>query len=107
MRRGSLLAALAAVATLGVAAGPVAVQDTTLAYVVQTVTLRGATIRVEPRTRPQRLTPAFPVTAVTSIEVPAGVPVTLSEARIDELAYAIADTAEFPGVRGVQIDFDV
>ena len=107
MRRRSLLAGIAALAALAAPARPAAVQDTALAYLVQTVTLRGATMRIDARHRPQRLTPSFSVTAVTRIEVPAGEAVRLSDGRVDELAYAIADTAELPGVRGVSIDFDV
>ena len=77
-----------------------------VAYVVQTITLRGATVRIDPRPRPQRDSPSSGVIAVTSIDVPAGAAVDLSEGQLEQLAYAIADTAEIPLVGDVQVDFD-
>ena len=77
-----------------------------VAYVVQTITLRGATVRIDPRPRPQRVSPSSGVIASTHIEVPAGAAVALSDGQVEQLAYAIADTAEIPLVRAVQIDFD-
>ena len=77
-----------------------------VAYVVQTITLRGATVRIDPRPRPQRASPASGVIGSTRIEVPAGAAIDLSHGQVDQLAYAIADTAEIPLVGAVQVDFD-
>jgi hypothetical protein len=81
-------------------------QDMAVAYIVQTITLRAATVRIDPRPRPQRDSPSSDVIAATRIEVPAGAAVDLSQGQIEQLAYAIADTAEIPLVGAVQIDFD-
>ncbi len=81
-------------------------QDMGVAYVVQTITLRGATVRTEAGHRPQRVSPAADVTAITRIEVPAGAAVALSDGQVEQLAFAIADTADLPGVADVQVDFD-
>ena len=77
-----------------------------VAYVVQTITLRGATVRIDPRPRPQRVSPSSGVIAGTRIEVPAGAAVDLSDGQVEQLAYAIADTADIPLVGAVQVDFD-
>ena len=77
-----------------------------VAYVVQTVTLRGTTLRVDPRPRPQRDSPSSGVIGVTRIEVPAGAAIDLADGQLEQLAYAIADTGEIPLVGAVQIDFD-
>ena len=81
-------------------------QDMAVAYIVQTITLRAATVRIDPRPRPQRDSPSSDVIAATRIEVPAGAAVDLSQGQIEQLAYAIADTAEIPLVGAAQIDFD-
>ena len=81
-------------------------QDMAVAYVVQTITLRGPTIRTEARHRPQRVSPASDVIAITRIEVPAGAAVSLTDGQLEEVAFTIADTAELPGVGEVQVDFD-
>ena len=99
------LALLATVAPAQTQAGSQA-QDMSVAYVVQTITLRGPSIRTEARHRPQRVSPASDVTAITRIEVPAGAGVSLSDGQLEGVAFAIADSAELPGVDEVQVDFD-
>ena len=100
MRTVILFCALSMAATLWPS------QDMGVAYVVQTITLRGVTFRTDPGHRPQRVNSAAEVTAITRLEVPAGASIALSQGQLEELAFAIADTAELTGVRAVQIDFD-
>lgn len=103
-----LRCALALLAALHPAQTPVQAQpqDMGVAYVVQAITLRGATIRTEAIHRPERITPAAAVIGITRIDVPAGAAVFLSPAQIEQLAYTIADTADLPRVNAVQVDFD-
>ena len=104
--RSLTLCTLAAVAALCPTPAPLVAQDMAVAYIVQTITLRGGTVRNDPRHRPQRLAPASDVTAITRIEVPAGAAVSLSQGQLEDVAFSIADTAELPQVKTVQIDFD-
>ena len=105
----TLLGAVALLATPRLA--PIGVraqeQEMSLAYIVQTITLRGPTVRTELRQRPERVSPASSVTAITRIEVPAGVAASLTDDQLEQVAFAVADTADLPGVQEVQVDFDV
>lgn len=78
--------------------------DTGVAFLAQTITISSGASIVAPRRQPLRVSPDTPIAAVTRVEAPGAVP--LAQGRIDEIAAAIARTAELPRVSAIQIDFD-
>ena len=77
--------------------------DVGVAFLAQTITIDEQRIAITPRRWPLKVLPATMLSAVTRIEMPVTRSVEDDESRI---AKAIADTARFPGVAAVQIDFD-
>lgn len=77
--------------------------DVGVAFLAQTITIDADRVAITPRRWPLKVGPATMLSAVTRIEMPVTRPVTNDQSRI---AKAIAETARFPGVAAVQIDFD-
>lgn len=77
--------------------------DVGVAFLVQTITIDEERIAITPRRWPLKVLAGTILSAVTRIEMPVTRSVADDESRI---AKAIADTARFPGVAAVQIDFD-
>ena len=77
-----------------------------VAFLSQTIHLQAAAIGINPRRQKLLVSPATPLLAVTRIEAASADPSQLDDRRLARLAMDIAATATFPGVRGVQIDFD-
>lgn len=74
-----------------------------VAFLAQTLELRGSTTSVLPRRQPLTVDPATPLIAVTRIETRSAA---LTAAQREQAAAAIARTAALPRVTAVQIDFD-
>jgi hypothetical protein len=77
--------------------------DVGVAFLAQTITIDRDRVAIVPRRWPLKVNPATLLSAVTRIEFPATRALAGVEGRI---AQAIADTARFPGVTAVQVDFD-
>ncbi len=77
--------------------------DTGVAFLAQTVTIDPDRVTIASRRWPLKVAPGTMLSAVTRIEMPVTRPVDDDAERI---ARAITETARFPGVAAVQIDFD-
>ena len=77
--------------------------DAGVAFLAQTVTIDRDRVTIASRRWPLKVNPATMLSAVTRIEMPVTRALDDEEGRV---AQAIADTARFPGVAAVQIDFD-
>jgi hypothetical protein len=78
-------------------------RDVGVAFLAQTITIEEQRIAITPRRWPLKVLPGTMLSAVTRVEMRVTRTVADDEARI---AKAIADSARFPGVVGIQIDFD-
>jgi Protein of unknown function (DUF3142) len=81
-------------------------EQTGIAYLETTVTLRGDEVALSPRMQPLRVPDGAFVEAVVRVEVDGRSPPTLSTGQRQVLADAMVAAADGPGVRGVQVDFD-
>ena len=79
--------------------------DVGVAFLAQTIVVRGGRVDVVPRRQPLRVSDGTPLIAVTRIEVPARESAALTPAALERMARAIAETAR-PRITAVQIDFD-
>lgn len=77
--------------------------DAGVAFLAQTVTIDPDRISIASRRWPLKVAPRTMLSAVTRIEMPVTRRV---DADAERIARAIAETAHFPGVAAVQIDFD-
>ena len=77
-----------------------------VAFLSQTIHLRTGAITIEPRRQPLQVSDTAVVMAVTRIEVPPSHPLSVSDGDLTRVATAIAGTATWPRVHGVQVDFD-
>jgi hypothetical protein len=76
--------------------------DVGVAFLAQTVTATARAHVVLPRRQPLRVAAVTPLIAVTRIEMPGGE----ASAPLDDIARAIASTADLTRVSAIQIDFD-
>ena len=79
---------------------------TGVAFLVQTITVAGQDVAIDPRRQPLQVDPSLPLIAVTRIESPAPKREAMTGAELSTIVTAIARTATMPNVRAVQIDFD-
>jgi hypothetical protein len=77
-----------------------------VAFLAQTVLLRGDDVVVRPRRQPLNLPPGTKLEAVTRVESDRKQSPQLSPAQRQSLASSIAEIAALPNVSAVQIDFD-
>lgn len=77
-----------------------------VAYLAQTLVLTGSEWRRTPRLQPLVVPDGTYLEAVSRIEVDRRRGADYSEAQLDGLVRSIVETADRPGVRSVQIDFD-
>jgi len=78
--------------------------DTGVAFLAQTIAIDDRRVRLVPRRQPLRVADAAVLIAVTRIEFP--ITRAVDEHDLDRMAVAIVETAGFPRVKAVQIDFD-
>jgi hypothetical protein len=83
-------------------------RDVAVAYLAQTLTLRGDNVVYQPRRQPLKVSPNTKLMAVTRIESrkTTGEPVTLDDAQRERVVNLILKTLEAKNVVAVQIDFD-
>lgn len=76
-----------------------------VAFLAQTLYLRGGAFSVRPRLQPLRVSPGTPLVAVVHIESdwPRSAP---TAGQREQAAAAILELSRLPGVAGIQIDFD-
>jgi Protein of unknown function (DUF3142) len=79
---------------------------TGVAFLSQTIHVRGAAIGISPRRQKLLVSSSTPLLAVTRIEATPAELSDLDDDLLRRFAMAIAATASLPRVRGVQIDFD-
>ena len=79
-----------------------------VAFLAQTIVLRGDDVRINPRHQPLIVSPETKLIAVTRIEAEktSGMRPTMTEAQRDRLASLILKTLELENVRALQLDFD-
>ena len=80
--------------------------ETGVAYLAQTIILKGDKAILRPRLQPLELPSGVTLLAVTRIEVDRDEPPALHEAQRAEAVNALLETAQKNNVAGVQIDFD-
>ena len=80
-----------------------------VAFLAQTLILRGDNVIFKPRRQPLRVRPQTKLIAVTRIESQktTGLPTALSETQQEQLIQLVLKTLELENVSAVQIDFDV
>lgn len=74
---------------------------TGVAFLARTVCLRGGSVSVRPRLQPLRYPPGAVLIAVVRVE-----PQDSNLSPADSVSGAIAEAADIPGVRALQVDFD-
>lgn len=82
-------------------------RDVGVAFLAETITLRTDDIWAKPRMQTLRVNPDTFLTAVIRIESSSREKPNLSDAQINQLVANIKKKSQLPGVRAVQIDFDV
>lgn len=81
-------------------------EETGVAFLAQTIRLRGDEIGIRPRVQPLNLPESARVMAVVRLETDAVNKPILSPDQRERVAVAIADMARLPKVSNIQIDFD-
>jgi hypothetical protein len=74
-----------------------------VAVLDRTITVRGSTIETAPRRQPVRLDPSTPVVAVVRVEADRAAAQDADPIRV---AAAVAEAAQRPAIRALQVDFD-
>lgn len=77
-----------------------------VAFLARTLYLSGDTVGVRPRLQPLRVAAGAPLVAVVRIETTQGKTPTYSTHQRKATTDAVAEAAQIPGLRGIQIDFD-
>ncbi len=81
-------------------------KETGVAFLAQSIRLRGSEVEIRPRLQPLNLPDGTRVIAVARVETDAGNRQELSSQQREMLAGTIANMARLPNVSDIQIDFD-